>query len=184
MLKSFANVKEKTVTLEKYTKELKDIRKYTNTTEGFMKVANTVYMRTSKPKTNDELFEYFARIDPDVSYICKFIKRNNQVFCREDDEIVLLINHLLKNKQETSKEIIKSTIKKPKVKLELGNYTSGELLHQLRAEEITLKHLLREVKDYETVKFYEEQLMIVQEKIKLARKQLAKDKLEERGMRK
>ena len=184
LLRSFTNVREKTISLEKYTKELKDIRKYTTTVEGFIKISNTVYMRTTKPKQSEDILEYFAGIDSDVSYICKFIKRNNQVFGKEDSEVNELISKLLRNKQETGRDIIRGTMKKPKVTLDLDNCSGGELLHQLRSEEITLKHLLKETKDYETIKAYEERLFLVQEQIKLARKHLAKEKMEERGMRK
>ena len=89
---------------------------------------------------------------------------------------------MLRNKQETNQEIIRGTIKKPKVTLDLENYTSGELLHQLRSEEVTLKHLLREEKDLQTIKAYEEELLIVEEKIKLARKKIIREKAEKRGM--
>lgn len=184
LLRSFAQVREKNITLDKYSQELKSIRKYTTIVEGFIKIANTVYMRTSMPKEETEFYDYFSGIDSDVSYICKFLKKNSQVICIDEEEIVLLINKILSNKKETTRNLIRSTIKKPKITLEPKNSNSGELLHNLRSEQVTLRHLLREETDYDVIRDYEERLLIVEEKIKLAKKELLREKSEERGMRK
>lgn len=180
LLRAFASVKEKNISLDKYSQELKSIRKYTTTVEGFIKIANTVYMHTSTPKEDTEFYDYFSRIDSDVSYICKFLKKNSQIISMEEEEIILLINKILTSKKDTTRNIIRSTIKKPKVTLENGN--SGELLHNLRSEQLFLKQLLREEKDYDVIRDYEERLLIVEEKIKLARKQLTREEAEKRGM--
>ena len=184
LLRSFAQVREKNITLDKYSQELKSIRKYTTTVEGFIKIANTVYMRTSMPKEETEFYDYFSGIDSDVSYICKFLKKSSQVICIDEGEIILLINKILSNKKETTRNLIRSTIKKPKITLETKNSNSGELLHNLRSEQITLQYLLREEKDYDVIRDYEERLLIVEEKIKLSKKELLREKSEERGMRK
>ena len=184
LLKSFASVKEKDISLNKYSNELKMIRKYTTIVEGFIKIANTVYMNTSMPKIETEIYDYFSRIDSDVSYICKFVKRNSQIISLEEEDIILFINNLLKSKKETTRNIIRSTIKKPKIKLDLESSNTGELLHNLRSEQVTLKYLLREEKDYDVIKDYEERLLIIEEKIELVRKEIMKEKVEERGMRK
>ena len=47
-----------------------------------------------------------------------------------------------------------------------------------------LQYLLREEKDYDVIKDYEERLLIIEEKIKLARKEFIKEKAEKEGMRK
>ena len=182
LLRSFASVKEKNISLDRYSQELKTIRKYTTTVEGFIKIDNTVYLRTSMPKQDPEFYEYFSSIDSDVSYICKFIKRNRQVIGVEEEEVIMFINRLLESKQDTTRNIIRSTIKKPKISLDIENYSSGEALHNLRSEQITLQYLLREEKDYDVIKDYEERLLIVEEKIKLARKEMIKEKAEKRGM--
>ena len=137
-------------------------------------------MHTSMPKEDTEFYDYFSRIDSDVSYICKFLKKNSQIISMEEEEIILLINKILTSKKDTTRNIIRSTIKKPKVTLENGN--SGELLHNLRSEQLFLKQLLREEKDYDVIRDYEERLLIVEEKIKLARKQLTREEAEKRGM--
>ena len=182
LLRSFASVKEKNISLDRYSQELKTIRKYTTTVEGFIKIDNTVYLRTSMPKQDSEFYEYFSSIDSDVSYICKFIKRNRQVIGVEEEEVIMFINRLLESKQDTTRNIIRSTIKKSKISLDIENYSSGEALHNLRSEQITLQYLLREEKDYDVIKDYEERLLIVEEKIKLARKEMIKEKAEKRGM--
>ena len=182
LLRSFASVKEKNISLDRYSQELKTIRKYTTTVEGFIKIDNTVYLRTSMPKQDPEFYEYFSSIDSDVSYICKFIKRNRQVIGVEEEEVIMFINRLLESKQDTTRNIIRSTIKKSKISLDIENYSSGEALHNLRSEQITLQYLLREEKDYDVIKDYEERLLIVEEKIKLARKEMIKEKAEKRGM--
>lgn len=182
LLRSFASVKEKNISLDRYSQELKAIRKYTTTVEGFIKIDNTVYLRTSMPKQDSEFYEYFSRIDSDISYICKFIKKNRQVVGIEEEEVIMFINKLLENKQDTTRNIIRSTIKKPKISLDIENYSGGELLHNLRSEQITLQYLLREEKDYDVIKDYEERLLVVEEKIKLARKAMMKEQAEKRGM--
>ena len=96
----------------------------------------------------------------------------------------MFINKLLRSKQDTTRNIIRSTIKKPKISLDMENYNSGELLHNLRSEQIMLQYLLREEKDYDVIKDYEERLLIIEEKIKLARKEFIKEKAEKEGMRK
>ena len=184
LLKSFAQVKHKNVTLDKYSQELKTIRKYTTTVEGFIKIASTSYMRTSIPKEETEFYDYFSGIDSDISYICKFLKRNSQVISMEEEEVISLIHKLLDSKKDTTRNIIRSTIKRPKIELDFKNDSSGELLHNLRSEQVTLKYLLREEKDYDVIRDYEERLLIVEEKIKLVRKQLTKEEAEKRGMRK
>ena len=123
-------------------------------------------------------------LDSDISYICKFIKKNRQVIGIEEEEVIMFINKLLRSKQDTTRNIIRSTIKKPKISLDMENYNSGELLHNLRSEQIMLQYLLREEKDYDVIKDYEERLLIIEEKIKLARKEFIKEKAEKEGMRK
>ena len=184
LLRSFASVKEKNISIDRYSQELKTIRKYTTTVEGFIKIDNTVYLRTSMPTEDTEFYEYFSRIDSDISYICKFIKKNRQVIGIEEEEVIMFINKLLRSKQDTTRNIIRSTIKKPKISLDMENYNSGELLHNLRSEQIMLQYLLREEKDYDVIKDYEERLLIIEEKIKLARKEFIKEKAEKEGMRK
>lgn len=183
LLKSFSQVRDKSVTLDKYSQELKAIRKYTTTVEGFIKIAKTSYMRTSMPKEDTDFYDYFSGIDSDVSYICKFLKKNNQIICMAEEDVITLIHKVLESKQDTTRNLIRSTIKKPKIELSFDN-NSGELLHNLRSEQAALKYLLREEKDYDTIRDYEERLLIVEEKIKLARKQLTKEEAEKRGMRK
>ena len=136
------------------------------------------------PTEDTEFYEYFSRIDSDISYICKFIKKNRQVIGIEEEEVIMFINKLLRSKQDTTRNIIRSTIKKPKISLDMENYNSGELLHNLRSEQIMLQYLLREEKDYDVIKDYEERLLIIEEKIKLARKEFIKEKAEKEGMRK
>ena len=182
LLRAFAQVRDKNISLDKYSQELKSIRKYTTTVEGFIKIAKTSYMHTSMPKEDTEFYDYFSRIDSDISYICKFLKKNSQVISMDEEEVVLLINKILTSKQDTTRSIVRSTIKKPKVTLESGN--SGELLHNLRSEQLFLKHLLKEEKDYDVIKDYEERLLIVEEKIVLAKKELLREKSRERVMRK
>ena len=184
LLRSFTSVQEKSISLDKYSGELKMIRKYTTTVEGLIKIANTSYMRTTMPREETEVYDYFSGIDSDVSYICKLIKRNSQVVSMEEEEVIMLIHNILKNKKEITRKIIRSTIKKPKATLNLDNYSGGDLLYQLRSEQITLKHLLKEEKDYDVIKDYEERLMLIEEQIKLARKEIIKEKAEKRGMRK
>ena len=184
LLKSFSQVKDKSVTLDKYSQELKAIKKYTTTVEGFIKIAKTSYMRTSMPKENTEFYDYFSGIDSDVSYICKFLKRNSQTICMDEEDTIALIHKVLESKQDTTRSLIRSTIKKPKIGLNFDNENNGELLHNLRSEQVALKYLLREEKDYDTIRDYEERLLIVEEKIKLARKQLTKEQAEKRGMKK
>lgn len=183
LLKSFSQVRDKHVTLDKYSQELKDIRKYTTTVEGFIKIAKTSYMCTSMPKIDAEFYDYFSGIDSDISYICKFLKRNSQVIGMEEEEVISLVHKVLEGKKETTRHLIRSTIKKPKIELDFKNVNSGELLHNLRSEQVILKHLLREEKDYDTIRDYEERLLIVEEKIKLARKEMLKEEAEKRGMR-
>ncbi len=184
LLRSFASVKEKNISLDRYSQELKTIRKYTTTVEGFIKIDNTVYLRTSMPKQDPEFYEYFSSIDSDVSYICKFLKRNSQTICMDEEDVITLIHKVLENKQDITRNLIRSTIKKPKIELNFDNENNGELLHNLRSEQVALKYLLREEKDYDTIRDYEERLLIVEEKIKLARKQLTKEQAEKRGMKK
>lgn len=184
LLRSFTQVREKNVSLDKYSQELKDIRKYTTTVEGFIKIANTSYMRTSMPKEETDIYDYFSGIDSDISYICKFLKNNSQAISMEEEEVISLIHKVLNGKKETTKSIIRSTIKKPKIELDLKNNNSGELLHKLRSEQVTIKYLLREEKDYDTIRDYEERLLILEKKIKLVRKGLTRNKAEKRGMRK
>ena len=182
LLRVFAQVRDKNISLDKYSQELKSIRKYTTTVEGFIKIANTVYMYTSMPKEDTEFYDYFSRIDSDISYICKFLKKSSQVISMDEEDVILLNNKVLTSKKDTTRSIIRSTIKKPKVTLENGN--SGELLHNLRSEQLVLKHLLREEKDYDAIRDYEERLLIIEEKIRLAKKELLREKSRERGMRK
>lgn len=184
LLKSFTQVRDNSVSLDKYSQELKDIRKYTTTVEGFIKIASTTYMRNGMPKEETDIYDYFSGIDSDISYICKFLKNNSQVIGLEEEEIISLIHKVLNGKKETTKNIIRSTIKKPKIELDLKNNNSGELLHKLRSEQVTIKYLLREETDYDTIRDYEERLLILEEKIKLARKGLTREKTEKRGMRK
>ena len=184
LLKSFTQVRDNSVSLDKYSQELKAIRKYTTTVEGFIKIANTSYMRTGMPKEDTDIYDYFSEIDSDTSYICKFLKNNSQVIGLEEEEVISLIHKVLNSKKETTKNIIRSTIKKPKIELDFKDVNSGEMLHKLRSEQVTIKHLLREETDYDTIRDYEERLLILEEKIKLTRKGLTREKAEKRGMRK